>query len=92
MRREGCHESSLELLRKGDSGTLATWKSFRASTPRDRTLKEVRENLREALCLITEANKELAANCSARLLGESHLPTGDLTALPVGEGRSPVGG
>ena len=26
-----------------------------------RTLKEVRENLREALCLIIEANKELAA-------------------------------
>ena len=26
-----------------------------------RTLKEVRENLREALCLIVEANKELAS-------------------------------
>jgi len=26
-----------------------------------RTLKEVRENLREALCLIIEANKELVA-------------------------------
>ena len=32
-----------------------------------RTLKEVRENLREALRLIIEANKELAANCSGRL-------------------------
>jgi len=25
-------------------------------------------------------------------LGESHLPTGDLTALLAGEGQSPVGG
>ena len=32
-----------------------------------RTLKEVRENLREALCLIIQADRELAANCSARL-------------------------
>jgi predicted RNase H-like HicB family nuclease len=32
------------------------------------TLKEVRENLKEALCLITQANRELATKSQANII------------------------
>jgi predicted RNase H-like HicB family nuclease len=37
---------------------------------RGETLKEVRENLKEALCLIIEANRELAAKSQANILSK----------------------
>lgn len=42
-----------------------------------KTLKEVRENLREALLLIIEANRELAAQSQANI-----LPTDSSRSLP----------
>jgi predicted RNase H-like HicB family nuclease len=33
-----------------------------------KTLKEVRENLKEALCLITQANRELATKSQANII------------------------
>ena len=45
----------------------------------------------QRMLLIDGVKYEVWTPPSEDALGESHLPTGDLTALPVGEGRSPVG-